>query len=604
MARMEHPAAGFGAGGDHRDEDLKAVLAESRATLQSAFAPIERIFQHAGEELSSAVQSLQRITKSCGDLSQRMAEEALAASTARLETAAAQVSDLAGNANSGQASLAALLGLTSGIEERILRLSRTVGEVQILGINAKIEAAHVTARDVDFTVFTREIGRLAELAGAGLTKLSEELETLGRLIDKARADQETFERENQQSLTAIGHRLEANLQKVKERRQTALAASAGLGEHSLRITGRVAKVVADLQIADITRQRVEHVNHGLDVIDGLFEPGGAADDADLAGTQRLSVVSAICRLEAAQLKNAESDFSREIGQIIANLQALAGDAEEVRRQGEAVCGSGAEEGSSFLSELGRDLDQARTLLEKYAEAHATIEGVTRSVSAGVSEMVKYLAAVHSIEADMRVMGLNATLKCGRLGSEGRALSVIAQELRVFANRTADDSAVIMQGLEKLIAQAESLKGGNQAHESVDISRLIADMTESVRALEVANGDLAGPMAALERDSRQIGDALDETVKHITGHPECVAGLRQVAAHLQDLAASTPQDSAEDLGSIKDKVLAMMKGRYTMAREHEIHTLFDQLDGTAADVSLAVKTVAAPAAAANIDDFLF
>jgi hypothetical protein len=202
------------------------------------------------------------------------------------------------------------------------------------------------------------------------------------------------------------------------------------------------------------------------------------------------------------------------------------------------------------------------------------------------------------------MGLNATLKCGRLGSEGRALSIIAQELRVFANRTADDSAIIMQGLEKLIAGAEALKGEDQAHETVDITRLIEDMTDSVRALEVANDDLAGPMAALDRDSRLIGNALEETVKHVTGHPECVEGLRQVVVHLQDMAALTPQNSAEDLRAIKDRVLAMMKGRYTMAREHEIHTLFDQLDGTNANVMLVAKSTTAPVAVTDIDDFLF
>lgn len=596
--------SGFGAGGILTESEVKEIVADSRTTLRNAFAPIERMFQQAGEELSSAVLSLQRITQTCGDLSQRMAEETLASSTARLEAAAEQVSQLAAKASEGQGSLTTLISLMGGIEERILRLNRTIAEVQILGINAKIEAAHVTARDVDFTVFTREIGHSAELAGAGLGKLSDELTSLGRLIDKAKADQEAFERENRESLTAIGRRLESNLRKVKERQEKALAASAGLGAHSGRIGGRVAKVVADLQIADITRQRVEHVVHGLDVIVGLFEPGAAPRDGDLDESQKLPVVQTICRLEAAQLQNAEADFSREIDQIIGTLKALGGDADIVRRQGEAVCGSAGAGGASFLSELGRDLDQARTLLQKYAESHGAIEAVTRSVSAGVSEMVKYLSAVHSIEADMRVMGLNATFKCGRLGNEGRALSVIAQELRMFANRTADDGKIIMDGLEKLIAQAENLKNGGKDGETVDISRLIEEMTGAVRSLEAANETLAAPMAALDRDSQLIGQALESTVRHVTEHPEGVEGLRNVVGHLQRVAASAPQNGVDDLGRIRDRVLAMMKGRYTMASEHEIHSLFDQLDDAGSVVGLAAKAPVAEPAAVDIDDFLF
>lgn len=581
--------------------DFGPSLATSRLTLRNAVAPIEGVFQNAGEHLSQAVDALQRITASFGSLSRRMAEDELVASNERMAAAAAQVAQLAGTATSGVASLGELTTLTKSIEERINRLKRTISEVEILGINAKIEAAHVTARDVDFTVFTREIGRLAELAGAGLGKLSDELSSLGRLVENARGRQETFEKENQQSLTTIVHRLEANLQKVKDRQTTAADASAGIGEQSRTIGEHIAKVVGDLQIADITRQRVEHVEHGLDVVERLLGPSDGME-ADLALDQRAAVVAAVCRLEAAQLKDAQEDFGREVDQIVGNLRALAASAEEIRAQGEAVCGSAAVEGASFLTELGRDLDQAKVLLEKFADAHAGIRGITQSVSSGVSEMVKYLAAVHSIEADMRVMGLNATLKCGRLGGEGRALSVIAQELRGFANRTADDSAIIMKGLEQLIAQAEALSNGGEADASVDVAGLIDGMTTSVRALEAASEGMAAPMASLDSDSRAIGQALDRAIAEVT-RPECQEALRQVHMALDGLAAAVPQTAVEDVRVIKDRVLGIMKGRYTMASEHEIHQLFDQIGSGASITTPKVKAVAKQETA-DIDDFLF
>ncbi|MDR3436892.1 hypothetical protein [Telmatospirillum sp.] len=587
---------------DRSEPALRRGLAESRTILQDAFAPIESSFQRAGEDLSRAVDALQRVTRSSLTLSQQMAEDALATSTARLQTAATRVTELSGKTGTGQASLAALTSLTTGIEERIARLSRTISEAKILGINAKIEAAHVTARDVDFSVFTREIGRLAELAEASLAKLGAELASLGKLIDSARGDQETFERDNQQSLATVVRRLEANLLKIRERQQTATTASAVLGERSQSITGHVAKVVADLQIADITRQRVEHVVHGLDVAASVFDPSG--DGEDVSDDQRRAIVAEICSLEAAQLHNAESDFSREINRIVENLKALAVDAEGIYNQGHAVFGAAGAGESSFLGELGRDLDQVCALLEKYAQSRGMIENVTRSVTTGVSEMVKYLSAVHSIEADMRVMGLNATLKCSRLGNEGRALSVIAQELRVFANRTADDGAIIMKGLEKLIAAAEGLASGDQSDDSTDITGLTEEMKGAVHTLEIANNELAGPIAALEDDSRLIGDALAGTVTHMTAQSGNVETLRRVFSRLEELAKVGPEEMTGDLQEVKERVLRMVKGRYTMAREHEIHALFDQVDGGDLPGG-GVRPSGAPAAeAVNLDDFLF
>lgn len=592
----------FGPSGHDAKDDLSAVLSASRLALRKAFAPVEGLFQRAGEQLSHAVAALDGITVSFGNLSRRMAEDELASSTERMETVAAKVAQLASSVTTGLASLGELTTLTKGIEDRINRLNRTIGEVQVLGINAKIEAAHVTARNVDFSVFTREIGRLAELAGSGLAKLSDELSSLAHLVESARSGQEAFEKENQQSLTTIVHRLEANLQKVKERQFTAVAASAGLGEQSRSIAEHVAKVVGDLQIADITRQRVEHVEHGLDLVGRLLSPSSDEVQADLVAEQRIAVVAAVCRLEAAQLRNANADFTGEIDQIVSNLRALAAAAEEIRSQGEAICGSAAVEGASFLTELSHDLDQARSLLEKYSEAHAGIGEVTRSVSAGVAEMVKYLEAVHSIEADMRVMGLNATLKCGRLGQEGRALSVIAQELRGFANRTAEDSAIVMRGLQQLIAHAETLVGGGKGDNAVSISELIDHMTASVRALEAASQNLAAPMASLDRDSVAISGALTEAVAQVTSRPDCVQSLDQVVTELNDVAARVPKSDTDDVHDIRSRVLGMMKGRYTMASEHEIHELFDQIESGASVTTIKAKS--APAAAADIDDLLF
>lgn len=588
---------GMNAAMNQTERALLQALGESGAALHDAIAPIESGFQRAGEELVRAVGALQRITGSSVELSRQMAEDTLAGSTARLQTAASHISALSGKTGTAQASLGSLVTLTNGVEERITRLCRTIAEAKILGINAKIEASHVTARDVDFTVFTREIGRLAELAEASLTKLAVELASLGGQIESARAGQEQFERENQQSLTAVVRRLEVNLQKIGDRQKAATQASAVLAERSQVITGHVSKVVADLQIADITRQRVEHVVHGLEVVRTLFSPPSQDEAAD--GLQRLHVAAEICGLEGAQLRNAESDFSREVAQIIETLKALAVEAEGIRRQAQAVFGAAGGSETSFFGELGHDLDEVCALLDKYSQAHGRVEAVINAVSAGVAEMVQYLSAVHSIEADMRVMGLNATLKCSRLGKEGRALSVIAQELRAVANRTADDGLVIMKGLESLIAASKGLTSESLAEKGDgqgEVGALSGEMRDAVQILSTANQEVSGMVASLEDDCRTISDALEETVRRVSAPAGSAALLRRVLSRLEEQSRAGGGHGDVDPQAVKERVLAMIKGRYTMAREHEIHALFDGVDG-----AVPAET---GASSSDVDDCMF
>jgi hypothetical protein len=582
---------------DRSDQDLRRQLVQVRDALGRAFSPIEAGFQKAGEDLSRAVESLQRISRASMDLSRKMAENTLADFTQRLLQAAARVSTAA--EQSGQTSLAALVAMTTGIEERVERLNRTIAEARILGINAKIEAAHVSTGNVDFSVFTREIGRLAELAEASLGKFAGELLSLGRRIGQAQRDQDEFARENQQSLASVIGRLESNLTRIRDRQKSAIQTSDTLAARSQSIVALVAKAVADLQIGDITRQRVEHVAHGLTIGENLLDAAPATPPTAQQGEGRALAIE-ICRLQAAQLRNANADFSRELARIDETIRALANDAEGIHRLSQAVFGTAGAGGSSFLDEVGHDLEQACGLLQRFAQTHDRVEQVTGQVSAGVAEMVQYLSAVHSIEADMRIMGLNATLKCSRLGKEGLALSVIAQELRAVANRTADDGTVIMKGLEQLIAEAESLASPDHSTTGSDVTGLADEMQDAIRMLGTTNHELSQTMAALEDDSRSIGAALASALSHETLRMDSTRALEDVLVHLETLAASSLDDAIHDPAVIKERVLALMKGRYTMASEHEIHALFDE----GAQTSSLSTTVAASASSdIDIDSFM-
>ncbi|MBC7952536.1 MAG: hypothetical protein H7Z12_12050 [Rhodospirillaceae bacterium] len=568
-------------------------IRSASALLGRSLAPIEQVFLDAGTHLASAVDILRGLTDGFSAIAHRMSDDDSVVAFASLETISGQLGRLGEGTQASQTRLETMQAEVSALEVRIQRLRKVIGEIRLLAINAKVEAAHITARDVDFTVFTQEIGRLASMADEGLGLLAGELAGLVASLGSARDGLTTFGRDYGRSLGAVSDRLSSGLKAVAQRRKDSADTILAVGDLSRHMAGQVAQAVEALQVGDITRQRAEHVREALATLLDILNDASLAvtqDGAQLSPAQRIVLTGAVCRLQAAQATQGGEELGRELKRMDGNLHELAADIASLPNRCNAVYGSGS--GSSFLAELGHEFEEAHQLLRRYAEARAGVEEVVSSISTVVAGMVRHVEAIGGIEADMRVMGLNATFKCARLGTQGRSLSVIAQELRGYSNRTAEDGSAIMAGLQLLIASAGAMRDGERlGHQAADLE---GEMAASVHTLESIGDELGHSLATLATGSGTATQALERSVALLRAHPEFVNSLVECGTMLTALAGDA-DDKAGDLDSIRDEVLHLLHGRYTMDSERRVHHM---LGGTAEESP-------APAATeADVDDLLF
>jgi len=190
-------------GSSFRDRSIDALIED----LRRAAAPVEGLFLDVGGHLATAAALLAPITDRFGALTGRLGEDDLLFSITCLETAAQGVESVGRNSTSGLGDLDRMDTVVSGIRSRSERLSKTIAEVRLLSVNARIESAHVANTSVDFSVFTHGIGRLATLAEQGLSELSAELSALASLVTTARREQRSFEQAHRESLEAVGDRV-------------------------------------------------------------------------------------------------------------------------------------------------------------------------------------------------------------------------------------------------------------------------------------------------------------------------------------------------------------------------------------------------------------
>ncbi|MFX8453401.1 hypothetical protein ABTL48_20620, partial [Acinetobacter baumannii] len=84
----------------------------------------------------------------------------------------------------------------------------------------------------------------------------------------------------------IGQRLRQNLAAVAAHRRQAATAAMEIGRRSQAIAEGVGRTVVALQIGDITRQRLEHIDHAVAVlVRGLEPPVDAAAAISAAAGQ-------------------------------------------------------------------------------------------------------------------------------------------------------------------------------------------------------------------------------------------------------------------------------------------------------------------------------
>ncbi|MEW5726300.1 MAG: hypothetical protein AB1918_00600 [Pseudomonadota bacterium] len=545
------------------DHDLR--LGAARARLDTMLGSVEATFLTAGERLGQAVEVLSSVQGSFDGLSALVASEELDGTVRRLADIPSALAAAASANSRGATALQRLDDLARGLDRPLARLRKTVGEVQVLAINGRVEAAHVNAMSTDFSVFTRDMGALASQAMAALDRLGRELEQLNRLTVAARADRDEVARAESDALAEIARRLRASVDAVAYRRRETGEAARRVGELSAANAANIGQAIGALQIGDIARQRVEHVMHALD----------NADPARLGP---------LCRLQAMQLDHAARELGGEVDRARATFARLAADTGALRSRAADGFRAGSDGTQSFLHALAADLRDALTAMEAYHRDARALQARLEPVIRTVAAMAAHVRSVRDIEADMRIMGLNATLKCGRLGSRGRALGVIAQALRAQAGHTADYAGQVMAGLEEISAVTTGLA------EAMDAGTVTAlkVLDDAVTVFEAGGRTMNAALSLLSEKVDQAGAALAEVQGCFEGDAmvTCLeTGALDLTRLADDLGAPPIQDNqwGDDLAH-----------SYTMASQREVHARFSGME----------VGVGGGSPAASLDDIFF
>ena len=569
--------------------------------IDSFFLPLETVFLTTGSRLRELYATVTQLSGnidaagalfSSGDMTEMLS--GLTEAARHIDTMRRQRGGLA-------ATLQEMIADTDAIAGSLGALHRIMTQVQVLAINAKIEASQLVSTGIDFSVFTRDIAHLAKSGEHTIAEVRQELGSLRAAAAQAQAIQHQFETRELPELDALSEQLAASIQGLRHSQGRAEQGAREIPQRLRALFGAITRLVSDLQVYDTTRQRLEHVEHALTLTADMID----ADDASGMDAQQQRVfVNGIADLQSLQLVHASDHYHKavsDVGQSVATMARGVPDVAELCRQ---AFGSG-ETGS--LQEIDRNLEKASQVFANFIvtreQATASLDRVVQATSRA-SDLMRSL---NSVNGDMRLMGLNAAIKCGNMGSVGRALSVIAQELQAFANLTGERVQAVAGCLGHISGSAGNIvnTGTHRAGE-IDVEALKRDIDQVVANLHLTGSGLTQTLDAIAAHCESVVCQTRILDEGFSGKAECRQAMDDGVRELKALAAdSNPGLSGAALEEARRDVLAFTESHYTMASERSIHGA--AIDGHQAVSLLTGADVAASGGGEqepDIDDLLF
>ena len=532
-------------------------LARPRQDIEAAFVAV-------GGRLTDGAALLNTLSKLFEALPQTLGGEEVEEASGHLRAVATRAGQLATTFAQEKSDLARLAEVVAAANSPISDLKRAVKMMGIVSVNARVTAAGIVGDSDDFEVFTTDIATLSDSASRTIQDFAQVYRQLTAEVDRATSQRARFEKAHADTLNHLGTSLSSTLAALDQQRAVALESSTETGRVSRQIVGRIGSAVMSLQVGDATRQRIEHAELALTSMADLIE-GHAAFDQTLPGEQHDTALAALAALQHQQIAGTAQSFAQEVEQAEADLSALAADAGTIMARSRDFHGD--ERGtSSAVASLSAQLRTAVTILADFEAERAKLEIVAHAVQETVKTLLEHVAAVQEIEANMRLVSLNAAVRCAQLGPRGASLTVIATQLRELTSETviAAEAAMARLGESSTLAGsfgAASDQGSGQIGELEDQANLALDI------LSTLDRGLADALKRLNSDGPKVIKLLEAAADGLSGQSAMAETLDDIAIATAALSTQAPP---AQLTTELSAILASLRKSYTMEAERQIH----------------------------------
>jgi methyl-accepting chemotaxis protein len=293
---------------------------------------------------------------------------------------------------------------------------------------------------------------------------------------------------------------------------------------------------------------------------GLDEPVAALRDALMAAERTADALRREARAQAQEagvliasadrMDAGARDQAEMVDRTTGTVEALSAKIDQISQNAEDA----AEAGARMRQEARRGLERIREIIDGMDRLRERVDAngrKARRLGDRSEEIGSIVELINGISSRTDMLALNATIESVRAGEHGRGFSVVAEEIRKLAERTAAATREIGTLVEAIQADAhESIRA--LAEEQADMENEANRVREAGGALDRI-GEFADRSAGLaEGISRSANDqvlATQDLVQAVQKMAEASQVIRAETSRFRDRAERlTPRGESEGRGS--------------------------------------------------------
>ncbi len=562
--------------------------AEFSAKLSAAHAKIEKKFLDGGAVLVSVMDILGNLIGildgMTGTIDGKMARDTLEG----LRQTINDLAQLPKTEEERQAAFNNLADMCSLTGEHIDEIHETIRYLKTFAVTVKITGAGLT----EFAGFADEIRERIQSGSDEVGRFAKNLEEMRQQLIKARSFSTDTLSDFQSTIPQIIESLNENSGLIEKQHREMADIAAQAKKIAQTVQGKIGSVLSSLQIGDITRQRIEHIQSTLEMLEEFSSSseGKALDAAELAVLQE-----AVLQLAGAQMDETAADFHRDCSKIFASISSFADDAARILSLRDELIDKTRNGDSNILALMEKGIVDATNLVGRVQGSSADADDVVMSVTNSAKELSRGIEILRSIKIDIHYMALNSNLRCSKLGDAGRSVNVVSGEMRIFAAKLETPADAIVEELEKVeAATAQLAKGGVTTD-------MASPLNEALQTIRHAKSQMDSGVEALAQEGQAVFSRISAAVVTLDFESELGSTFNECC----QIAAQLSEGFEADVSRFSDKIEGFshrVYKLYTMSQERDIHARF--LPSHVSNSSSSASAVSNSQSSASDDDDLF
>lgn len=535
--------------GSRSDFEVKLTTAHSR---------LEKSFLEGGAVLVSVVEILNGLVESLDQLTGVLDGKTASETVKGLRRTVSDLSLLPERAIARQTSFDRILSLCASTSSHVEEMRETIRYLRTFAITVKITGAGLD----EFSGFADEIRERIQSGAEEIDRFADKLAHMRGQLDTARAFSDSILTDFRKTIPTIVSSLNTSSEQLAAQHQAMITIANDVKSVTRNIQAKVGTVLSALQIGDITRQRIEHVQTMFQCLEEFLAQGNVRDPVVANGIRQ-----AVAHLAHAQLQESLDDFRMKCSAIFANLSSFTSDAAHVLSLRDDLNKSGGSAEHSVLRKMESDITHACSLSNRVQDRSQESDSFVSSVTESAQALLAGIETIRSIKTDIHYMALNSNLRCSRLGDAGRSVNVVSGELRTFAAKLETPADAIVEDMRDVEEETAALS----RDDSDDISHIHEPLNEALGAIQGVSADMDKGLEAFGSEGQIVFNRISAAVTTLDFERE-LGGLLSECLEIADRSRGEllPVDA---ISAIAQPLSQQIYAIYTMSQERDIHLRF-------------------------------